>query len=287
MERVAFLIEQTGEHVTCLLNPEELLLRREAGLRRRSTFGGHLTGQGLSDDPLLYTGGGSTEITMNLLFDVTLAGSTIETDDVRQLTSPLWNLAENRQDTGGHLAPPTVRFLWGKQWNIPCVVAAVAERLDAFDMYGTPQRSWFRMKMLRVQDDTTSDSSLSGTDKSSTAGLISELADSADEQAALQQWQESLSAGDMAYHEVTGGERLDELASEYYGDPSQWRLIALFNDIENPNELEAGQILMLPPTPDIVWQVISHSASEFTDSLLYSFSSLRRFDPFVSLRMRL
>ena len=31
MERVAFLIEETGERIACLLNPESLVVRRIAG----------------------------------------------------------------------------------------------------------------------------------------------------------------------------------------------------------------------------------------------------------------
>ena len=50
---------------------------------------------GLSDDPLLYTGGGRTELDLDLLFDVSLAGSSVATRDVRDLTRAFWDLAEN------------------------------------------------------------------------------------------------------------------------------------------------------------------------------------------------
>lgn len=36
MERVAFLIEPTGERLGCLLNPESVILRRAAGLQPRA-----------------------------------------------------------------------------------------------------------------------------------------------------------------------------------------------------------------------------------------------------------
>ena len=35
MERVAFVVESTGERLGCLLNPESLVLRRLAGIRPR------------------------------------------------------------------------------------------------------------------------------------------------------------------------------------------------------------------------------------------------------------
>ncbi|HEU5218708.1 MAG TPA: hypothetical protein VFU23_08610, partial [Gemmatimonadales bacterium] len=151
MERAAFLIESNGERIPCLLNPASVVIRRQAGVRPRFSVGGPLTGAGLSDSPLLFTGGGTTEITMDLLFDVSLARSTPPPENVRELTEPLWRLSENEPGAAGAYGrPPTVRFVWGKAWNIPGVVAAVAERLEYFTQAGTPQRSWLRLRMLRT-----------------------------------------------------------------------------------------------------------------------------------------
>ncbi len=76
MERVAFIIEKTGERIGCMLNPETLVARRSAGLLRRNGVSGPLQTTRLTDDPLLYTGGGATEMILDLLFDTTLAGGT-------------------------------------------------------------------------------------------------------------------------------------------------------------------------------------------------------------------
>src|SRR2546425_7948291 len=130
MERVAFLIESSGERIGCMLNPNTLVVRRVAGLRPRRTTGSHLTGAGLTDDPVLFTGGGRTELELDLLFDTSLAGPENPTDDVRDLTSPLWQLTENQEDSTNRRKPPLVRFVWGKSWNIPGVVSAVSERLE-------------------------------------------------------------------------------------------------------------------------------------------------------------
>ena len=151
MEKVALLIDGTGQRIRCLLNPETLVLRRTAGIEARSTAGGQLTGAGLSDQPLLFTGGGVTEIELDLLFDVSLAGSSIQSDNVRDLTRPLWDLAENRGE-GDEQRPPQVRFLWGKVWDIPAVVMAVAERLEHFSPSGAPRRAWLRLLLRRVND---------------------------------------------------------------------------------------------------------------------------------------
>jgi hypothetical protein len=89
---------KTGERIACMLNPEDLIVRRLAGVRPRRSAGGPLTGAGLADDALLFTGGGTTELHLNLLFDVSLASSSAKITDVRDLTYPLWQLAENAAD---------------------------------------------------------------------------------------------------------------------------------------------------------------------------------------------
>ena len=234
MERAAFLIEATGERITCLLNPEHVVVRRLTGLRPRYTASGQLTGRYLSDDPLLYTGGGRTEILMNLLFDISLVGSSVVSDDVRGLTQSLWNLAENqgqRSQAPYYAQPPQVRFVWGKVWNIPGVIAAVSERLEYFNASGVPQRSWLRMRLLRTDENTPEESTNTG---SRAVDVVVPI----------------LNSRDALVHEVLGteddSERLDEIAQRYYGDPSLWRAIAQANGLLSPLNLTAGTLLRIP-----------------------------------------
>ncbi len=242
MERVVFLIEDTNERLRCLLNPETLVVRRTAGIRPRRSIGGQLTGTGLSDEPMLYTGGGRTEMELDLLFDVTLAGSTVTTEDVRELTLPLWNLAENAASNQGFGELRRVRFLWGKYWDVPGVIVAVAERLEQFTAEGAPRRSWLRMRLLRVDDGAAAaDAELSpGAASMSLGELPDDLTDSDEE------WEvyETLGSGDGG-----SGERLDQLSDEFYGDPSLWRLIAKANDVDDPTEIDSGTALQIPPLP--------------------------------------
>ena len=79
MDRVSFLLERTGERLGCMLNPETLRIARCAGVRPQRSLGGTLTGRGLSDQPLQATGGGATELTLDLLFDISITGSSIQT----------------------------------------------------------------------------------------------------------------------------------------------------------------------------------------------------------------
>jgi hypothetical protein len=247
MERVAFLIEETGERIGCLLNPDSLVIRRSAGVQPRRSAGGQLSGAGLGDDPLLYTGGGKTELEIDLLFDVSLADSTIATDDVRDLTRPLANLAENTASRESIKRPPLVRFVWGKSWNIPGIVAAVAERFEQFSAGGAPQRSWLRMRLLRVGDPT-----MPLAQSGNLAGGYPEAAHLA---VPISVEDLEIPEEQISVHEIIGGgegerasgDRLDEIAAAQYGDPAYWRLLAAFNDLDDPLHLTPGTALRIPP----------------------------------------
>jgi hypothetical protein len=239
MERVAFLIEPEGLRLGALLNPESLVMRRTTGVRPRRALGVPLTGSKLADDPLLFTGGGTTELTLELLFDVTLAGSSVTSEDVRELTRPLWQLAENAHADEGYGRPSLLRVVWGKVLNLPCVVASVAERLEHFTDTGAPRRSWLSLRLLRVEEDVAQQVEASrvppgGIDAEQVAATLPP--ESFDTQSVL-------SGGP----EPGSGQRLDEIAWERYRDPSMWRLIASLNGIDDPMHLDTGTVLRLPP----------------------------------------
>ena len=242
MERIAFLVERTGERLSCLLNPNSLVMRRTAGVRPRSSSGGQVTGAKLADDPLQYTGGGATELTLDLLFDVTLAGSSLATEDVRELTRPLWELSENTAVEAGLRRPPLVRFVWGKSWNILGVVTAVAERVESFAPSGAPQRSYLRLRMQRVDD------AVEGTTaERAPRGPIPELAADVEIPPEQVRVHEVMGAGSGAEGAPgTTAERLDEIAYREYGDPNYWRVIARVNDIDDPLRIPEGRRLVVP-----------------------------------------
>jgi hypothetical protein len=246
MERVAFLLEHSGERIGCLLNPESLVVRRTAGVRWRTTIGGPLSGAGLSDDPLIYTGGGHTELLLNLLFDTRVAGSSIATEDVRTLTRPLFELAEGDRNPDGFTRPPAVRFVWGKSWNIPGIVTSVAERLEEFNASGAPQRSWLRMRLVRIDEKAgTSTSSIPSGTRIRGSAFQDDV-------------RHSLSSAGVRAEAVTistvaSGERLDEIAWKHYGDSRLWRLIAYGNAIENPFAMAAGLTLTVPPLSSLLF----------------------------------
>jgi hypothetical protein len=240
MERVAFLLEKTGERLSCLLNPSSVVVRRLAGLQQRQSGSGPLTGAGLKDDPLLYTGGGMTEILLDLLFDTSLSTGASPVEDVRELTRPLTELAEGGESDDGYGQVPLVRFVWGKSWNVLGVVAAVSERLEYFNPNGAPQRSWLRIRLLRAGDSAAE--SVNAQDDLSFDDLPDEITVPPDELDVHQ-----IKGGGDDPKEGSSNERLDEIAALHYGNPAWWRLIATFNGIDNPWDVSVGRLLMIPP----------------------------------------
>jgi hypothetical protein len=246
MERVAFLLDRTGERVDCLLNPESVEIRRHSGVRVRRNAGGLFTEQARSDHPLIATGGGITELDLQLLFDVEVAllerGGVAGSDsvpgalaDVRQLTRPIWNLTENAAGDGFG-APPFAHFIWGKSWNIPCVVIFAAERLERFDMNGTPQRSWMSLRLRRVDDPTPRPTpQLPVTPQFE---LPSTPPDSEDE------GEESVNV--VVDNQGTPLTRLDQICAEQYGSPSLAPLLAAYNGLDDTLTVPDGTTLSLP-----------------------------------------
>ena len=240
MERVAFLIEDTNERISCLLNPEDraesFTVERSSGAARDNERS--LYGRQQSDTPVVFRNQGDTRLKLRLLFDVALVGSSIQTQDVRELTGPIWRLAEyaarGRQKDGQEL--PRVRFIWGKAWDIRVVVEAVAERFERFAREGVPQRSWMNLSLLRVTDEVPKPVESSGFPPQNLPAPET-LQTNADP--------------NWGVHEFIGGgtqgDALWLLASQEYGDPSLWRLIAAANDIADPLNIQAGKLLRIPP----------------------------------------
>lgn len=250
MERVAFLVEDTNARLRCMLNPETLVFRRKAGVRQRALPVGTLGAAARADTDLLFTGGGQTELELDLVFDVSLSsGSTIVTADVRALTAPIWGLAENlHTSSGGGRRPPIARFVWGKSWNVRGVVQAVAERLENFDLSGIPRRSWMRLRMLQIPEDSRQPPVRISVDRplEAAARMERHRRDSDGQETQTLTHRVAQTGGTPDDPEV---ERLDQLAQRYYGSEALWRLIAIANDIEDPNKLRPGQLLDIPPQP--------------------------------------
>lgn len=140
MDRIGFLLP-SGERIECLLNPDDIEVSRFSGAQPQRTIGASQSGAG---DPVHRTSGGTTRLNLKLLFDIMLQG--VRATDVRQLTEPLWELAES---AGEQLEEgEKVRFMWGKSWNVPGDIESLSERLEHFTSGGIPQRAWITLSFI-------------------------------------------------------------------------------------------------------------------------------------------
>ena len=159
MERVTFLIEATNEHIDCLLNPEDLEIKRSSGVKQTSLR--PVAGEKQNDSPILYTGGGTTELSLKLLFDSSYLRSGDVNTDIRDYTQKLWKLSETMVLVNQSEQAPLVRFIWGSAWNILGVVTQISERLENFAPSGIPRRSWLSINLQRIDEALPGQTSLS------------------------------------------------------------------------------------------------------------------------------
>jgi hypothetical protein len=228
MERVVFLIESTGERIDCLLNPETVVFRRDAGIRRRAVIG-RLIGDSPWYDEALICGGGMTELRLDLLFDTSLVAPPATVDNVQLLTAPFWALARHRENDQKQYEPNLVRFVWGKSWNVLGVVAEVAERFEHFTASGEPQRSWLRMRFLEVTDrQRPGPGALQLEAAEIEPGAGAEAGGEADRPSFGEP------AADLDVVGVVPQGRLDQLAFQLTGSSSNWRQLAKTLGIDNP-----------------------------------------------------
>lgn len=237
MERVVFLDDQTGAQVSCLLNPETITLRRTAGLLELPFDGAPVGSTGLSDTPMVATGGGRTEIELDLLFDVGLVVSEAPPTDVRTLTLPLWRLCENSIEVKARRQVPHVWLLWGRAWSLLCVIEAIAERFDDIAPSGAPGRSWIRLRARRVNDSVRPAESTAPATTPSSQGMPG-----LDRPTAI------TVTGDGTETDDVGG-RVDLIATELLGDPAAWPRLCEINGIEDPLRIAAGTVLSTGGAP--------------------------------------
>ncbi len=141
MEKVGFLLNN-NKRIECLLNPEDIEMKRESGGQTQESFGAGVAG---SPDPFQRVSGGTTTLSLKLLFDTSLNVKSGSPNDVRVLTEPLWEIAESLETSP---SDRPVRFMWGKNWNIPGAIKSLSEKLEHFTQNGVPRRSWITLEFM-------------------------------------------------------------------------------------------------------------------------------------------
>jgi hypothetical protein len=166
---------------------------------------------GLSNPVLSFVNGDADVLTMELFFDTyTNKGGA----DVRDETNKIARLLEI--DPEIH-APPPVCFVWGGL-RFNAIIERLTQRFTMFRENGIPVRATLNVTFKEYK---TIAEQLSKPPKQSS------------------EWSKRRVLADK--------DRLSLIAAIEYGDPAEWRKIAVANDIDNPRLLESGREIRLPP----------------------------------------
>jgi len=165
---------------------------------------------GLSAPILQYVRGNIRTLSMELFFDTYEE----QADVRREYTDKIYGLLQIRRETH---APPICTFQW-KDFSFRCVLERVGGRFTMFLEDGTPVRATLTVSFKEFIDVDM-----------------------------LVRATPTESADHTKTYVVKLGDTLSNIAAAEYGDPGQWRPIAIANRIDNPRVLVPGRGLVIPP----------------------------------------
>jgi nucleoid-associated protein YgaU len=169
----------------------------------------------LNAPELIFSGGTGMSFSLkDLIFDTTSTGN----QDVRGYTNQLLRLTMMGSFNVDADSPPLVRFSWGSILTCYAVVSQVDVTYTLFTNAGVPVRAKATVACTQAYDEDAPAPAQNPT---------------------------SMTAPRKT-HVVQEGDRLDYLAFKEYGQAARWREIAEANNLDNPLDLSAGQILILP-----------------------------------------
>ena len=153
---------------------------------------------------------------VELLFDTTDTGQ-----DVRESYKLLIELTEIDSDTIDPKTkkgrPPYCKFIWGRFLSFTAVISKLSQTFTMFKADGTPLRAKVNVTFLHGDPE-------------------------------IPQKQNPTSVSEpRKIWVVESGQTLDWIAYVEYGDPNHWRHIAEANNLINPKDLQAGQMLRIVP----------------------------------------
>ncbi|MCB2179900.1 peptidoglycan-binding protein [bacterium] len=200
--------------IECQFNPTQLKISKEVGWSKDEA-------PNFNAPTIAFTGGKAATYELTLYFDSYYPDSPI---DVREYTNKL--LALTLRDAGYSMykipkaLPPTVSFIWGNISLFSAVVSKVDITYTMFSPDGTPIRAMADVSFIQKR-------SLLGDD--------------------MIPWQNPTSRTDPRKTRIVNShQRLDLIAYEEYGDSNAWRRLAEANGIDNPFDLQDGQLLVIP-----------------------------------------
>ena len=165
---------------------------------------------------LIFNGGGSRELSLELFYDVTEPIDGQQIDDVRVRTNEVVALTRIKRDVE---RPPVIRIAWGDssqdRFNFPFVgvITSLTQNFTLFSSAGKPLRATLSVKVLESLDWKKDELE---TDPEFTTRLVKR------------------------------GDSLSSITYAVYRDPTRWRVLAEANRIDDPRHLPIGMRLAIP-----------------------------------------
>jgi hypothetical protein len=216
LEKALITNTVTNAQVPVLFNPEEYTVNRENNFAQAAV-------PGLSAPILQFVHGNMQTLEMELFLDTyeehREAGRVLNQarEDVRKLVEKVTDLMNIEATTH---APPILLFTWSSL-SFTCVLARASQKFTMFLPDGTPVRAKVQVTFNEFRNIDLEAKEI----KRETADFSKR-------------------------YTVGEGETLATIAWTTYGNPRDWRPIALANGIDDPwRDLKVGQTLLLPQLP--------------------------------------
>ena len=218
----AYILPINGSHrgvrYEVLFNPAEYSIEKGNTFQSTSL-------PGLATPVTQFVTGNADTLSMELYFDTyaksSRHGNVTLKEDVRNYTRPIANLMEI--DPELH-APPICEFIWGPPIGTPeglefrGILEKCSQKFTYFLDDGTPVRATL---------------SVSFKEYKTVEQQLSEMKQQSADRTKLREFKE--------------GDAIWLYASNEYGDPEKWRVIADHNQLDNPRLVAPGTKLELPP----------------------------------------
>jgi hypothetical protein len=212
----AYLETERGTQIKCMFNPSTLKLSKSNGWSGSNQIG--------RDAPeLVFDGGGSGSLSLELIFDTTADGSnvTVHTNKLADLMKVDTQLPDY-DETKNNGRPQWVKFHWGDWHTFAAVITSLSITFTYFSASGLPLRANVSMDLTQYEPIANwgPQNPTSGTPQP------------------------------QRIHRVQKGETLDRISARHYKDSTKWRVIAEANGITDPLALKPGALLSIPRLAD-------------------------------------
>ena len=198
------------EWIPCLFNPDLLTISRSVTWNPEATPGSNKNAPSLT-----FGKAESGSLSFKLDFDTTDTGASVTTYTTALLKLMDIDATKKR--------PLWVRFHWGTLESFEAVVKSATIKFTYFASDGTPLRADADLALTQYKDDELTNAANYPLQNPTSGTPTPERR-----------------------HRVQPGETLDRISYSYYGDSTQWRVIARRNNILDPLRLNAGRLLFVP-----------------------------------------